>query len=154
MAAAGAGAPDFGLFPGRDPRRLIGEEAPIYADLLVQRIARAHGFSRAVSRIRETVLAAAGAAYPRTTDDERILLWHEDQDATAIFAFRGRADARDHSDIPIVELAGLARLYLSEGADREEAVRRMAQELDLGRLRAATRERLERAVDCAMNATS
>ncbi|MCX5569974.1 DUF3320 domain-containing protein [Kaistia nematophila] len=135
-------------------KHVISEEAPIYADLLVHRIARAHGFSRAASRIRETVLAAAGSAYPRTTDDARILLWRHDQDATAIFAFRGLAETRDHSDIPIIELASLAQLYLSEGADREEAVRRMAQELDLGRLRAATRERLERAVDQAEKAAS
>jgi hypothetical protein len=132
-------------------RHVLDEEAPIYADLLVQRIARAHGFARAASRIRETVLAAAGTTYPATTDDDRPLLWRPTQDRTGILPFRGPSPARDHGDIPIIELAGLATGYLDDGADREEAVRCMAQALDLRQLRAATRARLERAVDLAID---
>lgn len=126
---------------------VIGIEGPIYDDLLVQRIARAHGFSRAAGRIRDVVLGALDKQHPRTVDDGRNLIWPKDADVAAPVRFRpAPTDMRDHNDIPLVELHSLGQAFLAEGADHEEAVRRMAAELGLGKLRERTRQRFERAL--------
>ncbi len=43
---------------------VIAVEGPIFADVLVQRIARAHGFARAAGRIQETVLDVVERKHP------------------------------------------------------------------------------------------
>lgn len=124
---------------------VIAVEAPIYEDVLVHRMARAHGFSRAAGRIRDVVLRAIDPVHPRSCDDDRTLLWDKADDPSAPVAFRaGEAGDRDHSDIPLVELASLARSYRAEGADDEEIIRRMAITLGLAKLRDATRRRFTR----------
>ncbi len=127
---------------------VITVEAPLYEDVLVHRIARAHGFSRAAGRIRDVVLGAIDPTQPRSRDDDRTLLWAMMYDPSAPVAYReAEPGERDHGDIPLVELASLARIYRAEGADDEEILRRMATTLGLGKLREATRRRFTRCLE-------
>jgi hypothetical protein len=130
---------------------VITIEGPIFDDVLVQRIARAHGFARAAGRIRETVLDAVERKFPRSMEDGRKIFWPENADKSQFPPFRNSsADARDHTDIPLVELAALAREYLTAGFEPKEAAVMIARHLNIGRLREATRERFELAAKKAV----
>jgi very-short-patch-repair endonuclease len=127
---------------------VIRIEGPIFGDLLVTRIARAHGFARAGGTIRDTVLAAIDNRFPRTEEEGRVIFWPDGSRPDLLPDFREADDGvRDHSDVPLQELASLARRFVEDGADREEAVRRMASHLRLSRVRSGTRRRFEAAVD-------
>jgi hypothetical protein len=129
---------------------VIGIEGPIFDDLLVRRIARAHMFGRAAGRIRETVLAAVERRFPVSVEAQRKIFWPEGANTMALPDFRsGSLDDRDHVDIPLVELAALARGFLAVGAEPSEAAALMARELGLGRLREAARQRFEEAAQLA-----
>ena len=131
---------------------VLSAEAPIYEDLLVQRISRAHNFSRAGGNIRDTIVMSIRSIAKIEIDDGRRLLWpNVSKEERGELEFRrAPQDVRSHSDTPICELSVLARAYIDEGGDREEVVRRMAAVFDLGRLRASTQERLSRAYDLAL----
>jgi very-short-patch-repair endonuclease len=135
--------------------RVIAVEGPIYEDVLVQRIARAHGFGRAASRIREIVLRDVASHVARTLEGNRVVYWPEESDPSATAVFRNCTEGvRDHSDIPIAELASLADSFHRPDADTDETVRSMALYFNLARLREATRERFEEAVIVAKNAAT
>ena len=96
------------------------------------------------------MLGSAEARFARTREDGRTILWPEGLDSAGLPPFRhARSEQRGHGDVPLVELASLAKRFLDEGADREEAVRRMAGHFALGSLREATRKRLLAAVERA-----
>ena len=129
---------------------IIQIEGPIFDDVMVRRIARAHGFARTGDKIRTAVLKAVDPSFPHSQEAGRSIFWPEDADPDALTPFRRAAAAeRDHGDIPLSELASLARGYLNEGADQDEAVRRMAAAFGLGRLREPTRVRLLTAIERA-----
>ncbi|BBF92157.1 DUF3320 domain-containing protein [Blastochloris tepida] len=126
---------------------IIATEGPIFEDVLVQRIASHHGFARAASRIREVVIGAVPADVRRTAEGERIVCWQPGADPSQPVPFRASPSGqRDHSDVPLVELASLAKRFADEGHDDEAVVLMMARHLGLGRLRSSTRLRLEEAV--------
>jgi hypothetical protein len=57
---------------------------------------------------------------------------------------------RDHGDIPLLELAGLADVLRAQGLeDTEEIVRAMKNHFGLARLAMSTRQRFELAVDAS-----
>jgi hypothetical protein len=57
---------------------------------------------------------------------------------------------REHADIPILELAGLADLLRARGLEEEEdIVRAMKDHFGLARLAMSTRQRFEVAVGCS-----
>ena len=129
---------------------VIAIEGPIFDDVLVHRIARAHKFGRAAGRIRETVLDVVERKFPVSNEDGRKIFWPEGADKSELPAFRmGSLDDRDHVDIPLVELGALARRFLDLGAEPAEAAALIARELGLGRLREAARERFEEAARLA-----
>jgi hypothetical protein len=129
---------------------VIATEGPIYADQLVIRIARAHGFQRNGGNIVETVMRVVDSKFPRTKEDGRDLLWPVDQRPVRILPFRTGGDGvRDHGDIPLVELASLAAPLLSRRRSTEEILTHMKDYFRLGRLREATRQRFEAAIDLA-----
>ena len=142
---------DYRPFVRRMVALVIATEGPVYTDVVIQRVARAHGFARAAGRIREVVQGAIGGQCGRSEELGRELLWPNGAAVGELIPYRfsDGPDVRDHSDIPLVEFASLALSYLDEGADTEEAVRRLANFIGLGRLREATRQRLEAAVDLA-----
>lgn len=129
---------------------VISTEGPIFDDLLVQRIARAHGFGRAAGKIREIVLDVVERRFPRSSEQGRKIFWPEGWDKTRPPAFRrGSLEDRDHADIPLIELSSLAQCFLAEGAEPDEAAALMGRELGLGRLREAARARFEDAAQLA-----
>ena len=125
---------------------VISQEAPIYFDVLVERIARAHGFQRSGEVVQRTVWAALGSArFPSSREGDRHLIWPADAEAVSKTAYRG-AGGRDHGDIPLPELAGLAEILRAGGLEEEEEIiRGMQEHFGLGRLAASTRERFEEA---------
>jgi very-short-patch-repair endonuclease len=129
---------------------VIAAEGPIYDDVLVRRIARLHGFARAGGRIRETVLGCVNNRLRRDIEDDRIVFWPEGANIGLPIPFRRSADgARDHGEVPLTELASLARPMLLEGAGTEETIRRMAAYFGLNRVSETSRQRFAAAIDLA-----
>jgi len=133
--------------------KVIEMEGPIFEDCLVSRIAAAHGFGRTGGQIRSAIVEAIEPRFPCSTEADgegaRRIYWPEGADTAALPIFR--REQRDHVDIPLAELAGLARRFVDEGSDAEEAVRRMAEAFELHRLRASTRTRFAAAVSLALS---
>lgn len=142
--------PQYRVTLRRMVSHVLALEAPVFEDVLVQRVASQHGFARAANRIREVVLAALPAGIHRSSEDARVVLWPPDVDPRPRWPFRvSPAGERDYADVPLVELAGLAARYTALGHDDEAVVMMMARVLGLGRLRSSTRARLEVAVRAA-----
>jgi very-short-patch-repair endonuclease len=150
--------PDRGAFYERTYRPtlrrmaayVISVEGPIFDDLLVQRIARAHAFGRAAGRIRDIILDVVERRFPRSTEGDRRIFWPEGADKRQLPAFRpAPLDDRDHTDIPLPELASLALQFLKDGAEPDEAAVLVARELGLSRLREATANRFLQAAHLA-----
>jgi hypothetical protein len=120
--------------------------------VLVERIARAHGFQRSGEIVQKTIAAAVGRnRFPNSRDGDREILWPEDSAIVAKAAYRG-SGGRDHGDIPLVELAGLALILRAQGLeDREEIIRGMQEHFGLGRLATSTRERFRAATLLALS---
>ncbi|MGD9507786.1 MAG: DUF3320 domain-containing protein [Geminicoccaceae bacterium] len=130
---------------------VITIEGPIFQDVLVRRLARAHGFSRTGERIEAAVLKAVDSRFPRSDEGGRTVYWPEGSDPSVLPPYRhSPARARVHGEIPLVELASLARRHLDEAVDDEEILRLMARDLGLGTLREPTRIRLLSAVQRAL----
>ncbi|MCJ2036131.1 DUF3320 domain-containing protein [Methylobacterium sp. J-068] len=128
---------------------VLSVEAPIYEDVLVRRIARAHGIQRVGHLVREAILDQIGASVPRTDDEGRALLWPPGQEPSPLSPFRpAPAALRSHTDTPTPELVSLAATLRPEASDAER-VRLMAQKLGLSRVETSTRARLERVSDLA-----
>jgi very-short-patch-repair endonuclease len=126
---------------------IVDVEAPIYVDLLIERIARAHGFQRTGGAVQSTIGRALNRRrFTITADGDREIIWPKDKTASARTTYRGAGD-RDHADIPLPELAGLADLLRAEGLEHEEElIRAMQEHFNLGRLASSTRERFKAAV--------
>jgi hypothetical protein len=94
--------------------------------------------------MQETVWAALGRErFPRSRDDDRYIIWPPDAEVVAKTTYRG-AGGRDHGDIPLPELAGLAEVLRAEGLEeQEEIIRGMQEHFGLGRLAGSTRQRFE-----------
>src|SRR5882762_4828514 len=89
----------------------LKHEAPIYEDVLVARIARAHGFQRSGDRIQRAVSKVVGRKYRKTQDDGRTVVWAEN--TTALVSYRkSQPEVRSHTDTPVAELASLALPYI------------------------------------------
>ena len=131
-------------------RHVIRTEGPIFDDVLVQRLARAHGFQRAAGKIREIVLGVVPQSIERTNEDGRIVFWPEDADPGRPFPLRkSEPDVRTHGDIPIHELASLAASLASDEDDEEVVIRLMAEKFGLSRIKQGTRARFEAALRLA-----
>ncbi|SRR5216684_2194323 len=116
-------------------------------DLLVDRLARAHGLHRSGETVRQVVGAALGTArYITTPENDREVGWPRKERLGRTTAFRG-AGGREHVDIPLQELAGLADLLRDRGLRREELVRGIQEHFGLARLAAPTRARFEAAIE-------
>jgi hypothetical protein len=126
---------------------VIEIEGPIYFDVLIERIARAHGFQRSGENVQRIIRAALGRQrFPATRDGERELIWPQNAKPCVKIPYR-RAGGREHSDVPLAELAGLADLLRSQGLeDGEDLIRGIQEHFELGRLAVSTRQRFEAAI--------
>jgi very-short-patch-repair endonuclease len=124
-------------------------EGPIYFNAL-DRIARAHGFMRSGETVQKIVASSLGRdRFPTSKDGERQIVWPQGAATCDRAAYRG-SGGRDHGDIPLPELAGLAERLRSTGLEvDEDIIRGMQEHFGLGRLAASTRERFEAAVAAA-----
>ena len=119
--------------------------------MLARRIARAHGFARTGSRIKERVLAVI-PDLTVTTEEAGRFVWPTKQPVARV-AFRYPADddeRRSLDEIALEELVGLAsaRQDLAAGDDPALA---LAREIGLSRLSQSARDRLEAALEMAQS---
>ena len=126
-------------------QHVIETEAPVRDDLLVERIARAHGFRRSGRAIRERVMTLVrGTAHLEVEEAGTTFVWPDanaaDQWSEARYPATG-GDIRSIEDIPARELAAALRSCAS--GDREGEASRA---FGLRRLSASARERLRRAI--------
>lgn len=125
-------------------------EAPIYTDLLVERIARAHGKEKSGRIIREIVMGALHVDHPRIEEDDRIVVFHRGMGPERIVPYRpARADFRSHRDVPLIELASLALPFVRKQRPIDEILIHFGRTFELARLREPTRKRFEAAVAIA-----
>jgi len=123
---------------------IISVEGPIFEDVLARRIARAHNINRATSKIKTIIRKLIDPKFQRTKEKARRIIWPENINPQEWAQFRpAPLDVRDHSDIPLTELAALAKTY--PNTTPEEAASLMRQQLGLKRLLLKTRKRFEEA---------
>jgi very-short-patch-repair endonuclease len=131
-------------------RHVIRTEGPVFDDVLVQRLARSHGFQRAAGKIREIVLGVIPQDIGRTEENGRLVFWPESSNPGHPFPLReSDPEVRSHGDIPIHELASLAASLAADGDDDETVIRLMAENFGLSRIKQGTRTRFEAALDLA-----
>lgn len=126
---------------------VINEEGPILDVILARRIARAHGWVRTGSKIRERVSAMAQRTHRMTTDEVGEFYWPSHlTDASAVVCRRpvDEASIRPVDEICGDELAALARELFAKGKVGEALLHAMARELGLQKLTASSRLRLEK----------
>jgi len=125
-------------------------EAPIYEDVLVVRIARAHGFQRSGDRIQNAISKVLGRRYRKTHEDGRAVIWADSSPERCLVSHReSEPEVRSHADTPIAELASLALPFIRVRLSDEDILYGMASHFQLGRLREPTRVRFQAAVDVA-----
>ena len=130
-------------------RIVVEAEAPIYADVLATRIARAHGMERTGNVIRK-IVADAIEDLPVSFEEGREVVWTLSSRTDAPVRFREAAEhVRSHGDVPIAELASLATPFLRRALSDDAIVRKMAERLRLGRTRATVRKRFLEALEFA-----
>lgn len=126
---------------------VIEVEGPIYFDILIDRIARAHGFQRSGETVQRIIRAALGRArFPATRDGDREIIWPQNAVPSARSTYRA-AGGREHGDVPLPELMDLADLLRTQGLEEhEDLIRGMQEHFGLGRLATSTRQRFEAAI--------
>jgi very-short-patch-repair endonuclease len=122
--------------------QIVDQEAPIRDTVLVQRVARAHGFQRAGRLIRDRVLGLAERAHHvQATAAEEAFVWGAASEADTWSRYRvpaTEADVRALEDIAAPELRAAAR-----AVGQGDTALEVAKVFGFKRLTAATRERLE-----------
>lgn len=132
---------------------VVQHEGPVLDAVLARRIARAHGFQRTGSRIQERVEHIARQCVGSTEEAAGTFYWPDGVTPGANVAFRWPFDedsTRGVDEICEQELLSLAHWVVGSGKSGEEALIVMARELGLMKLRAASRGRLEAALELAM----
>lgn len=129
---------------------VIAHEAPLREDVLGQRIARAHGWLRTGARIRDQI-ALHLRRLERTQESPGVFLWQPDTVSSRI-PFR-QPKSEEHrralSDICLPELVDFVLSHRS-ALDEADPPLVFARLLQLERLAASSRERLEEAIARAL----
>ena len=126
---------------------VINEEGPILDVILARRIARAHGWVRTGSKIRERVSLMAQSTHRKTSEDVGEFYWpsHLTDSSTVVCRRPGdEASIRPIDEVCGDELAALARELRAKGKAGEALLHAMARELGLQKLTASSRLRLEK----------
>jgi hypothetical protein len=128
---------------------VLSVEGPIYEELLIRRIARAHGLQRVGPLVREAIADRIDAAVARTDDEGRPVLWPPGEEPRTSYRHRpSDATVRSHTDTPMPELVGIA-MTLPSNASEAERARMIGQRLGLSRIEASARARFEKASELA-----
>jgi very-short-patch-repair endonuclease len=121
-------------------------ESPLPADVLAQRISRAHGWLRTGGRIRERIdLHLRGC--DTTSESSGVFLWKKDG-VTDIVPYRPPADDNSRRSIADIPLAELASVVIDNPSllNKSDPARDMAKLLGVDRLAAVSRLRLDEAI--------
>lgn len=127
---------------------VIEAEAPMREDVLAQRIARAHGWLRTGSRIRERISLHL-KELDRTEESSGSFVWKKGTVAEVHPYRAGEGQARRSiSDTPLSELAAI--VIANRGLlDESDPALSMARVIGVERLAATSRARLEEAIEKA-----
>ncbi len=127
---------------------VVEVEGPVLDGVLARRIARAHGWHRTGSRIRERVKRLAAKHFKTTEEDVGTFYWPVGISLDGPVAFRKPAaeSVRAVDEICMAELCALAKQVTVAGSVGESAISAMAREIGLHQIRTASRSRLERAM--------
>ena len=129
---------------------VVATEGPVFDEVLVKRVADAHGFGRAGAVIRQAVLRTVDRSVLRTTDpDGRTVFWPAGITPQTVAYRRASRTDRKTADIPFEELVALARTLDLDNLFDPDALEGMRRELELERLQDPTRSRVMRAVNMA-----
>jgi very-short-patch-repair endonuclease len=126
---------------------VVAMEGPIFFDILIDRIARAHGFQRSGETMQKIIRSALGRnRFPTTAEGDREIIWPQGVEPSPKTLYRG-ADGREHGDVPLPELASLADTLRMQGLeDEEDLIRGIQEHFGLGRLAVSTRQRFRAAI--------
>ena len=126
----------------------IVRTAPVRLDRLTHRVARAHGFLRAGQEIQDRVAGAIPEDCRRTKEVTGTFVWSVGIDPATCDRFRRPAAQKsvEPGDVPIEELAVLARECLDRFGDSEAAIMAMRDACGMSRLREGTRDRFTAAL--------
>lgn len=129
---------------------VVGIEGPVLESVLARRIARAHGWQRTGARIQERVNVLAHVVCDATDEDVGVFYWPKGK-AQSEVPFRMARDetARTVDEICLRELASLAKSLQTEVQGGDAVLSGMVRALGLSRVRAASRIRLEKAIQQA-----
>ena len=130
---------------------VIATEGPVYDTTVVDRIRDAHDFGRAGGRIREAVVGAVDAGVRRVVEgDGRTVYFSATVDPARVAYRQSDRSVRDVDDIPVMELAGLARALNVLNMMNDAALIAMREALGVARMGAPMRERLLAAIQLAV----
>lgn len=124
----------------------VDSHGPITFKHLSERVARAHGFQRTGSEIKQRVWAAVSRIrkYSAMPDGNKVF-WPKDADIREQMSFRGLRFGtveRVWADVPYVEKLGLAISVASSGTV-DQQIEAMTRRIGFERLRQTTREELK-----------
>ncbi len=123
---------------------VVKQESPVKDDVLVERIARAHGFLRSGNRIRERVLSLTQSAhYLLQEEDGATFVWPDATTASSWSLARYPATSQDCRSIDEIALPELAAAF--PRVDSSAYLAQVARNFGVKRLSAQARTRLERA---------
>jgi hypothetical protein len=128
---------------------VMDAESPLRADVLAQRIARAHGWLRTGGRIRERIdLHLRG--YDTTNESSGVFIWKKGL-VVDLLTYRPSGNEESRRAIADIPLAELAAVVVEDPAllDMPDPARDMARLLGVERLAATARARLDEAVERA-----
>ncbi|WP_122456453.1 DUF3320 domain-containing protein [Pseudomonas viridiflava] len=122
---------------------VLRQEAPILDALLVQRVARAHGFLRSGRLIRDRVLELAEQHhYVQHAGFEEVFIWHAEGDVMEWSTYRVPASANDARSIE--EIAAEELRIAASIIDATDTALDVARLLGVKRLTGPARQRIER----------
>lgn len=130
---------------------VVQTEAPVYGDILVRRIARAHGFARTGNRIKDRITELLHGT-TTTNDANRAVFWNTTSPPNSLPFRHAKADQEHRviDDIPPQELLGLA-IENNKIFDAEDPAKALAAAIGLARLTKGTRKRLEEVLKLAQD---
>ena len=129
---------------------VIEVEAPIFEDLLVTRIARAHGLLRSGNLITRRIVRLLPSDVLRVDEGDRKVIWPKSKTPGSVHVYRkDHTGERGHENIPVEELAAIAAPFTRLQLSDEAILRKVAEEFKLDRLREATRTRFQVALQIA-----
>lgn len=125
---------------------VIAQEAPLRSDVLAQRIARAHGWSRTGQRIRERIDIHLRDV-DRTEESSGTFLWRKDT-VSPLLDYRPQANEEARRGIGDMAIAELGSVVIANPdlLDQRDPASDLARLLGVERLAASSRTRLEEAI--------